>query len=622
MRRIRVGLLRRVAALVALASLAACGVTASGPAAFEQVVIGPGGGTLQSNLVLVTIPAGAFPGDQPCAVIPQPNLLPIDPGAGTIVYITGVTCVAPRGTTLSVAGALRHCFDPGAIPLGSTESDVVLLEWDEANAWMEVASAVLDSGAHCLEDTNYPEFGFVAVGVRTSPPAPEFDFVFQGSPEVEMERGAAGQVVPPGLILADSTGSLAPDAVGLTDGAVAYLASRDGSRVMFTLQNVSPYTSSLRTFDVPPVGPNDQREVLADGTFTESTNYYGWLGDQDRVYHEVASGLLSEGQVVARSVNGVETFAAVPGGGGPVVDLVTKTGDSIYLGDARVSPDRTMVLIQWTDYSSEFDVYVDIIDATTGAPIVTDVAHATSYPYPNVRWLPDSSGVYWIDSDQVTVKKAAVPSGTVTTLYTCPASNSVLKDFVVAPPFPPAGQRCAYVREDQSLIPFGFASEPVGPDFFETDLLAGGDVQSTDLMGVYSVTEMAPLFSDNWATSMVLVALTDSFYDIQTDVPSPPDGHTLLFDLGSASLLKDIPVLPSRIDLGRSAGREGHFLVWIETPDPSYPEYPDPGVYELDAFGNVLGNVTPPGWVVTGPPRWLLSWRFAPGTLDYDPRVR
>ncbi len=611
----------RVAMFAAAAALAACGVGTSGPAAYESLVIGPSGGTLQSGEVRCVIPPGAFGDDQPVAIIPQPNLLPIDPGAGEIDYVTGVTCLGPRGLSMGVPGTLRHCFDPNAIPSGSTESDLVLLEWDEANGWMRVEPATLDPVNHCLVDSSYSVFGFVAVGVLLSgppPPSPEFDFVFLGTPDVGMVTADAVTAGPnSSVILADSTGTLTATSVAGTEGTADYLGSRDGSRVLYTLHPTSPYSSSLATFDVAASGPFAQREILPDGTFTESTNWFGWLGDQDRVYHERGTGSFG---VVAEATSS-DSFSAVPGGGGAVLDLVTKTG-SVNLRDIHVSPDRSKVLLQWTDFTSDLNVYADVVDATDGSPVATGLALVTSFPFPTVRWLPDSSGIYWIEQDGVTVTEAAAPSWTPTTLYVLPAPNSVLKDFVVAPPFPPAGQRCAYVREDQTLLPQGIVSGPVGPDFFETDLLAGGDVNSTDLAGQFNVREMVPLLSDNWQTSLVLVAMDDALFSPFTAFPTPPNGHTLLFDLGAAVLTRDIPVPPSRIDLGRAVGKEGHFLVWVDTTNPSYPEYPNPGVYELDSFGGNPTNVTPTGWVPTGPPRWLRSWRFAPGTSDYDPHVR
>jgi hypothetical protein len=497
---------------------------------------------------------------------------------------------------------------------------------------------VQDLENHCFEDFVYGCLGHVAIGVRVGgkePPPPEFDFAFLGRP-VLVPVGTQGGANPPGVVLADLDAELAPYEMDGSQGAGSYIPSRDGTRVLWTNGDLKSGNVSMETGDVSIFPPLAFREVLAPSTFIGSLPHYGWLGDQDRVYHE-RYGLAPQ-SIVDREI------AAVPGGGGAIASLTTRPS-WFYLEDVRISPGKTMILLRWSEYSKGAITHVDVLDALTGAPVGLDLPTSTD-PYNGLgpdatpRWLPpdgtgESPGIYFIEDDGYTVTRLDPDGSDPATLYTMTVLNSYLVDFVVATPFPPDPPECAFVRRDYGVQAEGTLGG--GPDFYCTDDLAGGDYGELDLGGPFNVIEMVPLYSDTFGTSLVLVQFEDAYFLRSLGVsvvPVPPDDLTFVFTGGGGSdgtsLWTTIPAPLSQIDVSNNPGFGGQFLVWVDqvpASDADPLDYPVPGIYHLDGFAGNPTLVTPPGLEVFGPPRWLRSWRFSPGWLSdyfssYDNRVR
>lgn len=594
--------------------LAACGSGGKTVPPFIQgQVIGPGGGTLEVETVKLVVPPGAFDDDVIVAMLPQLDPLPIDPAAGQVEYLPGIICIGPLGHPLLVDGHVRMCYRVEDIPKGSTEADLVLLEWDELAGLMRLSpTAVQDLIDHCFDDELYGFLGHIAVGVRAGRAA-AFDFVFTGIQTGQQQHSQLEIVpIPQGLVLADSTLGLTALPMAGTEGAGRYIGSRDGSRILYTVPNFATEGTALRTVDVGLTGPFTNREVLPEGTFTSSDGLYGWLGNQDRVFHERQPVTPAGAPLPTRF------FSAKNGDGtGGIDDLEGRAG-STFIEDVRVSPDRSKAIVRWIEFTRGTETHVDTVDLTTGLPIALDLPTNTDSFDPTPRWLPDSTGIYFVEDDGVTVTRLG-PDGTgAQTLYTLPVAGFLL-DFVVAPPFA-APQRCAYVRRDPQFLNLGLGG---GPDFYETDQLAGGDHTTFGLAGFFSVVEMVPLFSDDFQTSLVFLQITSESFDVFPGavIPGNPEGHTLVFSVDGA-FWTEIPVPLSNIDLSRSVDREGHMLVWVQQGDDSFPDFVNPGVYHLDPFAGNVEDVTPAGWLVTQPPRWLESWRFTPGFDSFSPKVR
>jgi hypothetical protein len=611
-------------ATAAFLVLAACGVGSTTTPVYVEGIIGPGGGTLEAQGVRVVIPPGALDEEIVCAIVPGPDDLPIDPQAGEIDLLPGCKCVGPRGTPLAVAGSVQVCYDPNDIPAKFPESDLVLLVWDEAQGFLVVVDASHDTKTHCFEDTDYDELGYVVVGAPVGgEPPPRFDFVLFGSdfPPVVGPQGGGTM----GLALVDADGELPLSFFAGTDEANEYLPSRDGSRILYTVPDFQTESSSLHTVDVAP--PNDGREVLPGGTFFTQDSLYGWLGN-DRVFH--AYNQFSEIQPQGQ-LNEVFFATKAGDGSGSVVNLHGRP--SFYnLNDVRVSPDGTKVMIEWLIFGKGAFTSVDIIDAADGTLLVENVAQNFFDGRPSPRWMPDSSGIYYIENDGVTVTEIALrpndanfPEGfEALDLYTLTSLDSELRDFVVAPNFGtlPEEQRCAFIRREFASQSQAFGDD-TGPDFYDTDTLGGTDHTSVGLGDFVFVEEMVPCFADgSFQTSVVLVQLDiESRLSTQAVLPSSPTGHTLVFDLASTFLLADLPARISNVDLARGPFG-GRPLVWIEQADEDYPEYPTEGVYLLDSFFANPVDVTPANFFVRGPPRWLQSWRTTPGRFAFNPRVR
>ena len=154
---------------------------------FEQLVIGPDGGHAEAQNVALVVPPGAFAQDHVCAILEQPDPLPIEPQAdgSTIVYHDNIMCIGPLDLVLLVPGYVRMCY-PLTFPPGAGEDDLVLLEWDAGLGAMRVSiDAVQNLATHCFEDFSYDVLGHVAVGRRIAPPDPvDFDFTFYAEPPV------------------------------------------------------------------------------------------------------------------------------------------------------------------------------------------------------------------------------------------------------------------------------------------------------------------------------------------------------------------------------------------------------------------------------------------------------
>ena len=614
--------------LLLVIPLASCGGGGGlGPlAGFANLVIGPAGGSTSALNVILDIPPGAFTVPVDIAIFPQPDPLPIqDP---SVTYHHGIICIGTVGKGLDVHGHVRLCYDPSGLPPGATEQDLVLLEWeDEQHLMIVKQGAVQDLVNHCFDDFDYQFLGHIAVGVRGGD---RFEFVFDGQQLGMLVVQPQGSLGGAALYQVDLEYVLATTYLDGTDDGWDYLPSYDGSRVMYSLNDGK--FNGLFTTDTLGSPPFANRQIVGYYEYdADDDQSIGWLGSQDRVYHqrtEYGASLIA--QAVAPFGN---AFAAAAGGAfGPIDNLEIRNFDS-YVDDVRVSPDRTMVLVRWTEYSKGNFTHIDILNATTGAPIGIDLATSTS-AYQEIngdatpRWLSDSSGIYFVENDGVTVTRMDPDGSNASTLYTHDVSSSVLIDFVTSVQAPQGSSRCAFVRRDLGAFAQG-AQISSGPDYYCTDALGGSGYTELPLPGAFDVLEMVPLPDIGTGVTPLLLQLrTASVMPLGTSVPFPlpPDDHTLVMSMTSAQILTDIPAPISYVDVCRGPSHAGEMLVWYAPIQGvalrSILGYSVPGIYHLDVIGQTPMLVTPGGFDILGPPRWLRSWRFCPGVNFYDTFVR
>jgi hypothetical protein len=613
-----------VALSVGFLGLAGCGAGGgTSVGGFEQRVIGPGGGEAEAQNVRLVVPPGAFTEDHVVSIFDQPVPLPIEvqPDGATILYHDNIMCIGPLDLALLVDGYVRMCYPPSGYPKGLGEEDLVLLEWNESLGVMQVAwDAVQNLATHCFEDFSYDRLGHVAVGVRFPPPDPdEYDFAFYTAPEqTEVVTQGDPTPVPHGITVVDLDGQLPVLVVPDTTDGTDYLGNGDGSRVLY--QRVNPFeeSSELRSFDVPSL---TDRLLAANGSYLPFSPAFGWFGSTDTVYR-------TELVATAQGVTPVpsDAFGSMPGGGGGFTPLFPYPSN-YSLEDVRISPDGSMALLRFfvfdQPFSRELVAVVDALGNVLSSDLPCDIDFGEETP----RFLPDSSGITFLDDDGVTAKRID-PDGTdVATIYTSTEPNSFLQDFAVAPVFAGQPQRCAFLRFD-----FGLVSEAGGESFprqvFATDELGGGDLRETVLDDTYQVVELVHLFSDGWATPLVGVQL--SFGDFLFDVSSqgrigtklPPffGSRTIFFSLTDATIWKEIPSPLAWIDFARGPeGHAGEALLAVPSVDTeSFPEYPTAGIYHLDELLQNPVLVTPEGYRMAGPPRWLESWRRSPGFSPFE----
>jgi hypothetical protein len=607
---------RLAATFFAAACLAGCGSGGDVVVGeFQQIVIGPGGGVAAAQNVRLVIPPGAFTEDHVVEVLEQPFPLPIEtPTDGsTIVYHDNIMCIGPLDLPLLVDGHLRMCYPDSGYPKGLDEDDLVLLEWDEEAGLMRVvAKPTQDTDADCFEDFDYERLGHVAIGLRI-PGDDRFDLVAMMVPE-PVDQVPAGRIVTAGLVLGDIDGALDPLLIPDTSDANDYLGRPEGNGLLYVLEDSKAEASSLHTTDVPSL---DTREVLAQGDFRRANPFFGWHGTDGSSIYFNRFGISPQGDVQT-----LDAFSTVPYAGGAFDDLFAYDQGDMFLEDVRYSPDGLLVLLRFFSFQQKSSRSLLVVLDELGNVLSSGLPTEVDYFDPMPRFLPDSSAIYYVADDGVTVR-SVLPDGTgETTIYALPEPQAEFVDFVVAPVFNPAPQRCFYVRRDFGNLSSTGTMGTFDQDVLVSDELAGGDVHVNAFFGTtVQVQDLVPLQGRNWSTSLVALQLVPSGFgeiDVIGNVSSAGGQFffpsTYFFSLDDASLWREVPVPLAFIDFSHAPGLEGHALASIPFTDTeSFPEYPSPGLYHLDPFLGNATDVTPVGYDLAGPGRWLQSWRHAPG---------
>ncbi len=591
----------RITSFASLAALvlAACG--GAGPKqipTFTEGVVGTAGGTLEAGGVKLVIPSGALALDTVVKILPQPDPLPLDPSVPPVAFMPGFMCIGPIGQNLLVSGHVRFCYDPATIPAGSTEADVVLLEWDAVAGFLRIsATAVQDTTTHCFDDTVYGELGHIGVGALLASP---LNLVFASNANVTGMRAVPGVIAGPpnALVLASSTNATLPTELPNTADAGGYVASRDGSKILWRRADPQFDGSDLFSTEV------------SDGTLNTLLTPNDWFMTNDPLYGSISSSDVYYARSRFQDDVSGDTFAHVGVTGTPAPsDLyfdMSQTGDLV---DVRVSPDETMVMLRYRDFGKGIFDSLFVVDAVTGDEIGAYLPGVDDYTAPTPRWLPDSSGIYYVEPDLQTV--STIPpdfSAMPTTLYTLPpAPNAFLQDFVIAPSYTAATAAttpCAYVKSQFAQVVGAAVGDPDN-SFLVRDVLGGGAVASTDLGARVDVDEL--IYHPNG--TKVIADLVDQSLRLNPLAAALVPETVQIFDATTAAQLHVFATTLEYFDLDRVTGE---LVVWFPTGGVDL-NFPVAGLYRLASNGDTIAAIDTNGIIPTGPARFLRSWRRTPG---------
>jgi len=592
--------------LLAMLVLTACGVGSQVIPSYVEGVIGTGGGTVQTQYIKLDLPAGALAQDTVVRILPQPTPLPIDPLAGPITYMPGLMCIGPVGQGLAIQAQVRVCYDPLAIPAGSTEADLVLLEWDDLFGLMRVSgTAVHDPVGNCFTDSVYFELGHIGIGVRTGPP---YSFVFPGGPAVPVLAPVVSQGggVPPELHLASAEGAVAPVAMPNSADAQLHIPSRAGDRVMYTLFDNPTESTFLESADV--VGGGQRNLVAPDDSFVASDRFVGWLENDLALFVESSR---FDGKYF------FDVLRVVGGDGDPAPADLVEMPIATYISDLRISPDGSLILVRLVDtFSKGFIEFLSVYDAVTGEPVGEDIpgiSYGSSSPMP--RWLPDSTGIYWVEPKGNFVQCVDADGTNLLVLFTMPAPivGDALIDFVLSPTTwtggTPATVRCAFVRRSFGQI-VSTGMVPVDTDLLTVSNLDGTGLSEAALDGFVFVNELVYHPNGNLVFGD-FSSLLRGGNGIDEQAVQPGPGQTVgIFHAGTAAVLRSFFTSLADLDVDRVDGR---VLLWIQgaLQDPVLTEA---GLYAFPADVSTSTLVDLGAVVPVGPPRFLHSWRRCPGT--------
>jgi hypothetical protein len=384
----------------------------------------------------------------------------------------------------------------------------------------------------------------------------------RGAAPSELVVRARLGVGPTELLRAAVDGAWA-SAVPNTEGGDLDTPSGDGRFVVF--RTPTGTLSAVRTAD--------GTEVFATPPSVEPRAIdplFGWFpGDPTNLFFAHETGAGTPAQV----------FADADIGGATHLNLRNLPAGFVLV-DVSISPDGSRALLRSVGPGAS---RCDVISTSTGALVGGDLpvlpAGAAS---PMPRWLPDTSGLTFVDPGVASAVYRIDPDGDgLEVLHTAPGP---LLDAVVAPGFAAAtagAGRVAYVREgDGPSAVFGVAA------------VAGGAPVEQDLLADLAVAELA--WHPDGATVWCELA------------PAAGAPFTRVFDAATAATRRTIAARLGAIDVDRVRGD----VVLYTASAGQDPQFPAAGLWRLAADGTGGTPVALAGGLVpVGPARFLTSWR-------------
>ena len=594
--------------LLCLLSLGACGVGDGNPRpAFAVQGVGPAGGVVAAGDVFLQIPPAALTQEVAVSILPQATPLPLSKAAGdpcTYTFLGPLWCCGPVGHPLLVNGRIVIDYDPGLIPAGKTQNDLILLIWDEAaGAFFPDPTANHNLLTNQFEKTDLVELGHIAVGVRDCPRAAAPGFVvIVNPPAIPIVAGAVGGA---GVY----AGSVEPEDttfVQLAGGEEPFscVASPDGQFVLMTVFGQSESSSLLSA----PID-GSAATTLIDGDqefFNSSEPQYGWLtGSTDAFFIDFVPASVMTAPVPRDTdpSRNEEVLFALPRDGSGLPRAIQGVETSGFIRDVRQSADGSLLMIRrQVDFQGSPDE-ITIVRTATGAQLSQgDIPAGNGQHTP--RFLPDNSGVYFVADNLGDVVRVDLDgTSNMEVLWACESALDEIQDAVISPD----GETLAIIVRQN----IGSAPPPDSLCFI--DLNPGGTaagIDNVDLPGNDSYDEVlfhpsgSPLYIATSRDAVVPYSVDASQPEgsritVHPDLPAP-EMRYLDINAVTGELLHVIPDFGQSIDVSDSA---------------STRSTSGPGICISDAYGANIQDVDgPPGL----PPvfgRWLRGIRRVPGSF-------
>ena len=577
----------------------ACGVGAVEETPFVYGPLGPEGGTVSTQEVTLVVPPGALAGPTTISILPEANPLPIQPPPQdpcTYAILGPQYCCGPVGLELLEDGRLAVTYDEALLPDGVSDDDLVLLLWDEALGALVPADteADHDTGANRFTVDAYDVLGHLAVGYSTCPQPGVVFLGFNPNQFLRAGKQAGTEIIvePSGLWLVGVDEVVEPVQVP-TDDVIpgSFLPSPDGGTVMYEVFVQSGDFLGSQLFGVPT---RDGVPVLLAGDDEEVDAFgptFGWMRDGTRVFFQ--EQIAPTAPIVANG-SSITSLSTVPGDGSEAPASLHTVGEFTFLEDVRQSLDGNLVMVA---YFGPFEnLLIDVIESADGTEVSSE-----AIPYgggqSSPRFLPDSSGLYLVDTDGESVDRYD-PDGTdPTNLFTPPAEHGFLKDFVLAP----NGDDYAYIAN----APLTDLNKPAaitvpGVDFLYLGSLSGGLRASVNLEQSTFYNELffhpdgQHVFLDTFPTDVLMFRASDGIAgpnlgieDVEQLDVSADDGRLLL-------VIRDLRGGSTSVE---GASNRGELA---------------PGLYVADADGQNQQLVTTPAALEVRAARWLRTVRRAP----------
>lgn len=425
----------RLAGLVlALALTAGCGVDSGDPVPDWQVAgIGPAGGSIAAGDVALTIAPGALQTDIAVSILPQLDPFIIQPGPNdpcTYSYLGPLWCCGPVGQDLLVASTLRVYYDETLIPAGFTETDLVLLEWNNTLGVLQPnLAATQDTVGNYFENTAYMQLGHVAIGVRDCT---------QVTGRI-VAAGNANVVAAPsdGVYITNIDGSVAEFVTGVVPNV--FVPSPDGGSILFQLSDLQTEATLLET--APITGGATTTVAGVNDNVTGGDPRLGWLlaPPAQRVWFtqfrpsSMSQALslpalldpnVDQDVLVRRNADASDAITGIHG-----ID-----SGSAFILDIRQSPTGEHFLIVSQSFATTGATrVVELIETATGAVVSSGLIPYGGGQH-SPRFTPDGSGVYLVDNLRTSVVRYDLDGSNEQTIFSFGPGEiiSTIQDAVLA----------------------------------------------------------------------------------------------------------------------------------------------------------------------------------------------
>ncbi len=189
---------------------------------------------------------------------------------------------------------------------------------------------------------------------------------------------------------------------------------------------------------------------------------------------------------------------------------------------------------------------------------------------PMPRWLPDSSGLTFVDGDLL--QRIDRDGDNLATLYVSPTElldAAVADDFTAANP---GAAHVAYVRSTAFLI-VSAGGNTAPTTFFGTDVLGGGSRVEQDLGGIYGLAELAwhPDGASVWCQLNQFSQLIDGGNNAIIQPPPFAFEFLAVFDAASAATNRVINATFGAMDIDKVTGKA---LLWMQSAQQDAPVPP------------------------------------------------